>query len=92
MKTYYECHITFMVPDGWEPRIAGWTYSRIDGDPTLGEGVKSYLTRFYRSELLVDRVIEHVENAAKELADSSPQVRILRTKVEKVVYDNRRTR
>lgn len=87
MKPYYECHVTFQGPD---PGIQGWTFSRIDGDPDLGSGRKSYLTRHFRDSMLLSDVVNEVEFVAKLLADSGPEFKILRTKVEHVCYDNRR--
>jgi len=53
----YESHITF-TPDAPEEealvKLLGkqlsWPFSKIDGDPHLGEGVKRYLTRYPRGE------------------------------------------
>ena len=89
--TYYECHITFTaavpLPDGVTKLLAergNWKYTRIDGDPTLGAGVKSYATKHYSPSLELAVVIANVENLAAALA---PFVSVHRTKVEFVAYD-----
>lgn len=98
-KPYYECHVTFTDPNHtnepddsktWaprEPKIAGWIYSRIDGDPVLGRGVKSYLTRQFKGRLPLALVVGNVEHVAAELALQG--FHVLRRKVERVVYDTK---
>lgn len=88
MKQYYECHVTFLS-DGIEApsNPKGWKFSRIDGDPTLGDGVKSYLTRHYPARLGHGQVVQHLNQAARSL--SAQGYRVLRLKVELVVYDER---
>ncbi len=88
MKPYYECHVTFRGPD---PEIEGWTFSRIEGDPDLGPGRKSYLTRHFRDSKPLPEVIAEVEHVAAILDDDPTGIfEVLRTKVEHVCYDNRR--
>lgn len=93
MKEYYECHIT-MIGDPAKIETAveavGWTFSRIDGDPTLGAGVKCYATKHFNlREGPVGRIAWMVDTLANGL-ETTCEVEVLRTKVELVVYDNRR--
>jgi len=86
---YYECHITFLYPPNALPLdVRGWKFSQIDGDPNMGDGVKAYLTRQYRATNAKDAVIDALEDVAAEVTEMGYEV--LRTKVELVVYDNRR--
>lgn len=86
---YYECHVTFTTPTGLDPGIRGWKFSRIDGDPVLGRGVKSYLTRQFKDSRPLREVIDEVEFTAAMLRDSGPEFVVLRTKVEHVCYDSK---
>lgn len=86
---YYECHVTFTTPTGLDPGIRGWKFSRIDGDPVLGRGVKSYLTRQFKDSRPLREVIDEVEFTAAMLRDSGPEFNVLRTKVEHVCYDSK---
>jgi len=86
---YYELHVTFLTespePPSFVPR--GWRFSRIDGDHDYGDGVKSYLTtQKHIAERLEDLivVVERVADALRALG-----FEVLRTKVERVVYDAR---
>lgn len=86
---YFECHVTFTTPTGLDPGIRGWKFSRIDGDPVLGQGVKSYLTRQFKDSRPLEEVVNEVEFAAAQLRDSGPEFVVLRTKVEHVCYDSK---
>lgn len=98
-KPYYECHVTFVDPNHtndpddsstWAPRepvVAGWIFSRISGDPVLGRGIKSYLTRQFKGRLPLAAVIGSVEHVAAEL--TALGFTVLRRKVERVVYDTK---
>jgi hypothetical protein len=89
VKEYYECHVTFMSKTGAPVTdVEGWTFSRIDGDPVLGKGVKCYLTRQFAARLDRAVVVEMVEHAGDCIHARGHEV--LRTKVELVVYDNRK--
>jgi hypothetical protein len=91
MKPYYECHITMEGDrDFIEKAVENvvWTFSCIDGDPDLGPGVKCYATRQYnclRYEL--QDVIDWMESTAETLSQFG--CKVLRKKVEKVLYDVR---
>lgn len=88
MKTYYECHVTFLLPsDAPTPLLTGWAFSSIDGDPVLGKGVKSYFTRQFRDSVSLEHVIWEVEVVAGVLREMG--LKVLRTKVEHVVYDSK---
>lgn len=89
MKQYYECHITL------RPRFhlaqdvlnLGWTFSQIDGDPDLGEGVKAYATKHFNTRKRVENVIAELTRTAFALREIGYYV--LREKVELVIYDKR---
>lgn len=88
-RDYFECHVTFM-PNSGETIVhnPGWIFSAINGDPVLGQGVKSYLTRQYSSRYPLQHVINETEAVAEALRKSG-LVKVLRTKVERVVYDSK---
>lgn len=91
-KIYYECHVTFMADPkdhstSMGPTGMGWKFSQIDGDPVLGEGVKSYFTRQFRNSLHLDSIKAEVDQVAEVLIAEGYEV--LRRKVELVVYDSK---
>ncbi len=49
------------------PTGMGWKFSQIDGDPVLGEGVKSYFTRQFRNSLHLDSIKAEVDQVAEVL-------------------------
>lgn len=87
-KDYFECHVTFLpcVANAIFPP-AGWTMSRIDGDPDLGKGVKHYLTRHFRADTKREDVIQRLQEAASAISDQGHDV--LRQKIELVIFDLR---
>ena len=85
-KEYYELHITFVGPLNEAPPRP-WKYSQIDGDPVLGDGVKAYLTRQVKSNMPLEDVIDLLNYPIKWL--KMLDFNILRSKVEKVVYDTK---
>lgn len=92
MKQYYECHVTIESANRYMTEMkvlsVGWTFSAIDGDPILGEGVKCYATKHFNStKNNVEEVIAFVDFAAASIHDSVSKV--VRRKVELVLYDNR---
>jgi len=92
MKPYYECHLTFYLPvkgsgDDLE-RLTGWKFSQIDGDPVLGKGIKSYLTKIYKHTETAGQVRSHIEKIKHQL-ESVFDIRSIREKIEVVIYDNR---
>lgn len=90
MTQYYECHITIEGDKAAvEQAVAavGWKFSAIDGDPSLGEGIKCYATMHYNSRIPVYEIIDTVNSAANNLR--SRGIKVVREKVELVVYDTR---
>lgn len=89
MKEYYEAHITYLSPyKNEDPKVKGWKYSCIDGDPVLGEGIKSYLTKFYPVTMPLPDVMWDLECAARDFIIND-KYQVVRTKIERVVYDNK---
>lgn len=87
---YYECHVTMPhLPsaDGiMLARHTGWTYSAI-GDPVVGPGTRSYLTKQFNanlSEVAVLRALDAVVAHVRLLGFP-----VERKKIELVVYDKR---
>lgn len=89
MKTYYECHITIQSTHVERVREAvqreKWKFSVIDGDPTLGDGVKCYATMHYNARLPEEEVLRRLH----EVADRLAPYRVIRRKIERVIYDDR---
>lgn len=92
MTPYYECHITLegdpilikQVVQEYE-----WKFSRIDGDPVLGAGVKCYATKHFNSSLhKEEEVITELRNAAMEF-ETLYRIPVIRQKVELVIFDSR---
>ncbi len=95
MKDYYECHVTIESKDPIYTELQvnslGWKYSSIDGDPVLGKGVKCYATKqFNATKNKLEEVIAFVHFAADSIDGETSKV--LRRKVELVVYDDRAPR
>lgn len=91
MREYYECHITIESQDWFGTALRvhaheGWKFSKIDGDPNLGPGVKCYATRHMSGTLPIDQVRYQLEVMAKEFKRLGENV--VREKVELVVYDS----
>jgi|WetSurMetagenome_2_1015567.scaffolds.fasta_scaffold633112_2 hypothetical protein len=90
MKPYYECHITFVAPkqNGKElEELTQWKFSQIDGDPVLGSGIKSYLTKHYPARITTDFIISQMDDIAIQMLNFNYEV--LRQKIELVVYDTK---
>ncbi len=81
----YEAHITFERENAAKVEeigsSIGWKFSKIDGDPVLGQKVFCYLTRHAKdgAQLLLD---------AME-ATTAVGVTVIRVKVEHIVYDTK---
>lgn len=89
-KQYYEAHITFTCnTDGYIPQYKSWTFSKIDGDPVLGEGVKCYLTKHFKSSKSLKSIIEEMDLIKVNMDLFMINVKWLRSKVELVVYDTK---
>lgn len=74
----FELHVTFAENPAMWP-VAGWTLSRIEGDPDLGSGARWYATTHAPTLRLALQAIEQAEARWPEA---------LRYKVEHVVYDS----
>jgi hypothetical protein len=86
---YIELHITYLNGESEEvPQVSGWKHTAIDGDFNLGNGVKHYLTRQAHRRHGIVGLVRDMEQVADELERSGKKV--LRTKVEEVLYDRRR--
>ena len=90
MKEYYECHITMDgAPSILEQYVnaIGWKFSAIDGDPDLGSGVKCYATMHFNARKDFEEIKGKLVRDAAAL--SAVGVKVLRRKIEMVLYDNR---
>jgi hypothetical protein len=89
-NNYYECHVTMLGdPDKIEKdtNSIGWKFSKIDGDPILGVGIKCYATKHFPAKDVVGDVVEKVKGVSLFMRLAGHQV--LRDKVELVVYDSK---
>lgn len=90
-KTYYECHITL---NGDPTKIKAaveeihWKFSKIDGDPVMGSGVKCYATRHFNAKWGKEQVVFLLHDAANMLLEY-PGIEVTRRKVELVIFDDR---
>jgi hypothetical protein len=88
---YWECHIT-IGPHSLEGakdcvEWVGWKYSKIDGDPSFGEGVREYATMNASDKNPLASVIEYMGETAETIRQCGFPV--IRQKVEQVVYDTK---
>lgn len=89
-KSYYECHVTMLGnPADIRPYVENikWKFSAIDGDPTLGDGIKCYATRHFNIKLDEKEVLSKLFNAADHLRLDG--INVIRRKIERVIYDDR---
>lgn len=88
---YYKCHITLAKQECVSPIQAiealGWKYSAIDGDPDLGEGLLEYATTHYLPDWVVTDVIDEMAKVTEVLTICGH--RVIRQKVELVIYDTK---
>lgn len=97
MKHGFELHITVNADNDTQltmqkcmaaynktRNLGGWSFSRIDGDPVLGAGVKSYLTSYAES---FDVALVKLSAMASSLR--SEGVQIMREKIELIMHDVR---
>ena len=90
MSSYYECHITMEgCRDKLKHWVEGlnWKFSCIDGDITLGNGVKCYATRHFNGKLSEMAVLKTLQATANLLMAQGASV--LRRKIERVIFDDR---
>lgn len=90
VSSYYESHITMLgKPEELRPFVEtlGWKFSAIDGDPTLGPGVKCYATQHNRVSLSQTVVLSALNVSADWLENQG--IEVIRRKVEKVIHDDR---
>lgn len=88
-KTYYECHITLNGdPKRIETAVKNlcWKFSKIDGDPVMGDGVKCYATRHFNARKSPKFVLMFMHDTADCLSRS---FEVTRRKVELVIFDDR---
>lgn len=90
MNPYYECHITF---EG-DPAIGAagvernkWKWSRITGDPIMGDGVRQYATMHYSIRKSEDDIWSTMMDIRKNLELEG--LIVTRSKIEKVLRDER---
>lgn len=85
----YEAHITFMAPKGFQIWTNGWKFSKIDGDPVLGDGVKCYLTKHFKitndkhQEACIVAEMRDIQSKIEVFDD----VKGTRIKLELIVFD-----
>jgi len=89
-KQYYECHITMTGnKENIKPLVEAhkWKFSAIDGDPTLGDGIKCYATRHFNTRVGELSVLNRLHEVADILKNYG--INVIRRKIEKVIYDDR---
>lgn len=90
-KTYYECHITLNGDPEiiqWAVENMKWKFSKIDGDPVEGAGVKCYATKHYNAKHASNAVVAILMHSATVLG-AYPTIEVTRRKVELVIFDDR---
>jgi len=89
-KSYYECHITMTGDKDTIKKLVEdqkWKFSCIDGDPTLGDGLKCYATRHFNVRENQDLILSKLLDIADRFSHSG--INVLRRKIERVIYDDR---
>jgi hypothetical protein len=89
-KQYYECHITMEGdPKVIRPLVerTKWKFSAIHDDIILGEGLKCYATRHFNVRKDESLVLMMLRSTADSLEANG--VKVIRRKVERVLYDDR---
>lgn len=91
IKQYYECHVTMLGnKEDIQPHVLKkkWKFSAIDGDPTLGNGIKCYATRHFNAKLEPEVILNKLMNVADYL-ETQEKIEVIRRKIELVIYDDR---
>jgi len=87
----YECHITILGdPTKIEDVLkdTNWHFSKIDGDPYLGSGVKCYATNNYsKDEYALSDCLLEMNTIVAYL--KGQKLEVIRMKVEDILYDKR---
>jgi len=89
MTKYYECHVTMEGnPVDIKPDVEAlkWKFSAIDGDPTLGDGIKCYATRHFNYKIPESLVLSTLQMVADSLESTH---KVTRRKIELVLFDSR---
>lgn len=92
-KTYYEAHITMTAEKPDHKYLqdmverCGWKFSKIDGDPSLGSGIKCYATKHFKSSLSKETVLNELISTSRNLDGIYADV--VREKIELVIHDTR---
>ena len=83
----YELHITLTSTESnFFIQFGNWKFSKIDGDPVLGPGVKCYLTTHTRT---FKEAVDTMTRAMTFLDGTADFVVIHRSKIEHIVYDEK---
>lgn len=94
MEYLYELHVTMVGDEARNQALTElapmwlgtWKFSKIDGDPVLGAGVKQYATAHpYCDDMLT--VKKRCLDMRKYL--EANKVKVLRDKAEMIVHDNK---
>lgn len=84
----FEAHATFAIADWMAVQRIGvqhdWKYSQIDGDALMGPKAFCYLTAYDSDCLMLHQRLEAVALEADAMG-----VKILRGKIEHIVYDTK---
>lgn len=90
MKSYFECHITMLGnPSDIRPHVEEfkWKFSAIDGDPSLGDGIKCYATRHFNAKKDTKDVLRELHLTADFLVMRG--INVIRRKLERIIFDDR---
>ena len=89
-QPYYETHVTFEGDNAMGESVVnlmGWRYSRIDGDPVVGEGVRQYATKHFNLRQHEEHIWEEMTQVKHNLEVRG--LKVTRMKIEKVLRDER---
>lgn len=95
MKEYYECHITvadtefsssILIEEAIKRQK--WKFSAIADDPDLGDGIRYYATRHFPRRIEKNDLIFEMNRVSALIREFS-QGRILRKKIELIIYDDK---